>query len=30
MQIEIVKRPSHAVRVNVTIVRPEWQTFIMD
>ncbi len=29
MLIEIVKRPSRAVRVDVTVVKPEWQQFII-
>jgi hypothetical protein len=27
--IEIIKRPSRAVRVDVTVVKAEWQEFIV-
>lgn len=27
--IEVIKRPSRAVRVDVTVVRPDWQRFIV-
>lgn len=28
MLIEVTKQPSRAVRVDVTVVKPEWQQFI--